>query len=107
MRKHLYLVVENERYPDREGGVSIHDTRATPSSKNEQTVQHMRNFETGDEWTVTHVSLGYVDFDDEDEYEEQIGDAVKRKLAEIDERHLIDAGLDPDEVLGGDEDDGE
>lgn len=107
MRKHLYLVVENERHPDREGGVSIRDSRAPRSSKNEQTVQHMRNFETGDEWDVTHVSMGYVDFDDEDEYEEQIGDAVKRKLTEIDERHLRDAGVDPEEVLPDGGDDGD
>lgn len=104
MRKHLYLVVENEERPEREGGVQIFDSRLTPSSKNEQTVHHMRNMETGETWEKTLVSMGYVDFDDEDEYEEQIGDAVKRKLTEIDERHLHDAGVDPEDVLpdGGD-----
>ncbi len=101
MRKHLYLVVENEEHPEREGGVSVLNTRATPSSKNEQTIHHMRNFETGETWTKTMVSLGYEDFEDEEDYEERLGEVTKRKLAEIDERHLEDAGLDPDEVLDG------
>lgn len=102
MRKHLYLVVEDDNYPDREGGVQILDSRLTPSSKNEQTVHHMRNFETGEEWTKTLVSMGYVDFADEDEYEDNIGDAIKRKLAEIDEQHLRDAGLDPETATATD-----
>jgi len=104
MRKHLYLVIENERHPGRNGGVSVRDSRAPRSSKNEQTTQQMRDIETGDEWEVTHVSLGYVDYDDEDEYEEQIGDDMVDKLGEIDEQHLRDAGLDPDEVFDGGDD---
>jgi len=99
MRKHFYLVVENENHPEREGGVSICDSRAHPSEKNAQTTHHMRNFEAGEEWTKTMVSLGHADFEDEEDYEERVGEACRRKLAEIDEQHLLDAGLDPKEVL--------
>lgn len=45
------------------------------------------------------VGRGYVDFADEQEYEETIDDAIKAKLDEIDESHLENAGLDPQEVL--------
>jgi len=99
MRKHLFLVVEEEKRPEKEGGVSIYDSRPHPSSKNEQTIHHMRNFETGEEWTKTMVSMGYVDFEDEEDYQNRIDEACRRKLGEIDEQHLTDAGLDPEEAL--------
>ncbi|RDZ61410.1 hypothetical protein C5B90_19255 [Haloferax sp. Atlit-12N] len=99
MRKHFYLVVESEKNPDREGGVSIYENQQRPSSKNEQTVHQMRNLETNETWTKTMVSLGYVDFEDEDDYEERAHEKMLEKLAEIDESHLRDAGLDPEEVF--------
>jgi len=101
MRKFLYLVVENEERPEREGGVSILNSRATPSEKNVQTVHHMRDMDTGERWTKTMVSLGHADFSDQEEYEEQIDDVVDEKFAEIDKRHLLDAGVDPEDVLDG------
>lgn len=99
MRKHFYLVVENERHEDREGGVTIFDNRLTPSEKNSQTVHHKRDLETGETWNATYVSLGYYDFEDEDEYVENGVEIIEEKLAEIDEQHLIDSGVEPEEVL--------
>lgn len=107
VRKHLYLVVESSRDSDIVGCVEHRDTRREKSSKNEQTVHHGRDVETLCEWERTLVSMGYHDFDNEDQFERQIDDIIKQKLSEIDERHLRDAGLNPDDVLDDvDESDG-
>lgn len=98
MRKHLYLVVDHPN-DDLVGNIEVTDSRKPRSAKNEQTTSDKRNVETGEFYQQTNVSLGYVDYENEDEYEDQIVDDMKRKLVEIDERHLHDAGLDPDEVL--------
>jgi len=98
-RKHFYLVVDAPD-EDRIGGVDITDTRRMVSEKNKQTTQQFRNLETGDTYTEDAVSLGYHDFDDEEDYEERVGEVVTEKLGEVDERHLEDAGLDPKEVIG-------
>lgn len=100
MRKYLYLIVD---HPDdyRVGQVEITETRKPRSSKNEQVVMDMRDLDTDETFQATMVSFGHVDYADEDEYEDQIVDDMKSKLAEIDERHLVDAGLDPDDVFDG------
>lgn len=98
-RKHFYLVTEHED-SDQVGRVSIGDSRLANGSKNEETAIHTFDEDTGDfEILGKRVSMGYIDFESEDDYEENIGDAVRRKLGEIDERHLHKAGLDPNEVL--------
>lgn len=98
-RKHLYLITEHED-EERVGGVSFADKRLSRSSKNEETPIHKFDEEAGD-FVVAgkRVSLGYVDFEDEEDYEENALEAMTRKLAEIDEEHLEKAGLDPNEVL--------
>jgi hypothetical protein len=99
MRKHLYLITEHEEQ-DRVGGISITDSRLSRASKNDETPIHQIDHEKEDFVVVgKQVALGYVDFDDEDDYEDRISDEIKRKLAEVDRSHLEKAGLEPEEVL--------
>ena len=99
MRKHLYLITEHEE-EDRVGGVSFMDKRLSRSEKNSETPIHNLDHDKEDFVVVgKQVSLGYVDFDDEDDYEENAVDAMKQKLDEVDRRHLEKAGLEPEEVL--------
>jgi len=99
MRKHLYLVTEHEN-EDHVGGIKITDTRLSRSSKNSETPWHKFDEEEKD-FVVAgkQVSMGYVDFEDEEDYEDRIADEIQRKLAEIDSEHLEKAGLEPQEVL--------
>lgn len=98
MRKHLYLIVDHPE-DDRVGQVKITDTRLPRSDKNNRTPASAMNVETGERWEYTVVSMGYVDYEGEEEYEEKIADDVQEKLTEIDEGHIEAAGLDPDGVL--------
>lgn len=98
MRKHFYLIVE---HPDeeKEGCVQISNTRIESGEKNVETTAHIFDEEEGDFLDKRVVSLGYVDFEDESEYEGRVSEAVKDKLSEVDEQHLVNAGLDPDDVF--------
>ncbi len=97
MRRHFYLVVDSP-HDGRVGGCDIRDSRYPGASKNEQTVQQRRNLESGETYEETIVSLGYVDYESESEYEANVVDDMNEKLAEIDDQHLRDAGVDPEEV---------
>lgn len=99
MRRYFYLVTENGRNPDREGGVSVSDMRRHRSKKNEERVANKRDIETGDTWEERYVSFGHHDFEDEEDYVENVGDVLQEKLTEIDVEHLENAGLEPEEVL--------
>lgn len=97
VRKHLYLITENE---DEEivGSVKELETPLATGEKNVETKS--QTYEDGQFWTVgKHVGLGYVDFATEEEYQDEIHDEIIRKLGEIDQKWLKKAGLDPDEVL--------
>lgn len=98
MRKHFYLITEH-RDADRVGLVEVTDTRKAMAEKNVAVTGRKRDLDSGEVYTYRYVSLGYVDFDDEADYEENAGAATRRKLSEIDEQHLADAGVDPKEVL--------
>jgi hypothetical protein len=98
VRKHLYLITEHEN-DDRVGLVTVLDTRLSRSAKNEETPIHVLDEEAKDFRTVgKQVSLGYVDFESEQDYEKAFADELDRKLAEIDDCHLHKAGHDPAEV---------
>lgn len=99
MRRYFYLITENERYPDRVGGVSIEDMRRARAKKNEERVAQKRDLETMETWEERYASLGHHDFEDEDDYEENAVAVMKEKLAEIDESHLRKVGIDPDEFF--------
>lgn len=103
MRKHFYLITDHDRDEDKIGQVQITDTQkyGTTARKNEEGVSQHHNLETGERWTQHEVGLGYVDFEHEEQYERTVGEVTQDKLAEIDEKHLEKAGLDPDEVLNG------
>lgn len=94
MRKYLYLVLDS---PDEDtiGNVEVHDTpKTTMAEKNQPGPTHIRDLETGETWTEQHVGLGYYDFEDEADYEENIFDVMRTKLREIDQDHLDDAGVE-------------
>jgi len=97
-RKHLYLITEHED-EDFVGRIRITDKRESRASKNDETPFHGLDKEAGEFYIKgKQVSMGYVDFEDEDDYEENIGDAIDRKLREIDEEHHEKAGVELDEV---------
>lgn len=100
MRKHFYLITDH-RDESKIGNVEITDTRkdASTAQKNEEGVCQFTNLETGERWTQHEVGLGYVDFEHEEQYERTVGKVTRDKLAEVDEKHLKKAGLDPEEVL--------
>lgn len=94
MRKHLALIIEHDD-PERVGLIASYDSRPSRLIKNEPAPIQIRDDEKRGFATVgKKVGLGYVDFDDEDDYEENFGDAVKRKLTEIDAKWLDKAGMD-------------
>lgn len=99
MRRYFYLITANERNGDRVGGVSINTNRRQRSEKNTEVATDKRDLETNDVWEERYVSLGYHDFEDEEDYEENVGDVIQEKLEDIDDRHLETAGLDPKGVL--------
>lgn len=97
MRRHFYLVIEaNDE--SKEGGVDILEQRYERAKKNEQRVIEKRNLETNERFNETVVSLGYYDFENEEDYRERNFLVSLEKLNEIDERHLEDAGLDVEMV---------
>jgi len=98
MRKHLYLITE---HPDdsKVGKLEIQDRRHEAAEKNKEVAVQKMGLDSGDRWTYKVVGLGYLDFDSERDYQENIADRYPEKLAEIDEEHIEAAGLDPQEVL--------
>lgn len=107
MRKHLYLITD---HPDEEkvGLLKITESRLRGAKKNEErTLRAVPKsaFEDDDvsipeaRFEYRCVGLGYVDFDDEADYDENIADEVDRKLGEIDAEYLEKSGHDPAEVL--------
>lgn len=98
-RVHFYLITDHED-EDKVGLVRQCETRYTKSSKNEKTAFYQFDDEAGEFYPQgKHVSMGYVDFESDDPSEEELLDAIQRKLAEIDERHIEDAGHDVEAVL--------
>ena len=95
MRKHLYLITDhpNEDYV---GNVEMTGHRYTRVEKNDEGVVDTRNIETGEETTYWCVGLGYHDFDDHDDYEENAADVVQEKLAKIDAKWQEKAGVEPE-----------
>ena len=93
MRKYLYLITE---HPDEDviGKIEAADSPHLGATKNEEIVYTLRNTVSGE---VTGekgvVSIGYADFEDEEEYEQQWPEVIKRKLREIDQSHLEKAGV--------------
>lgn len=99
MRKHLYLITEHED-ADWVGGIKVTDSRLTGAEKNHETPFHYYDEENGEFYIGgKQVSMGYVDFEDESDYEAEIEDEIQRKMGEIDTKHLEKAGHDPEEVL--------
>jgi hypothetical protein len=98
MRKHLHLITN---HPDEDyiGLVEFRDHPVPTVEKNKEGVVKKRNIETGEGYAIRAVGMGYVDFEDEADYEENALPAIKEKLAEIDVEHLENAGLDPETAL--------
>jgi len=95
MRKHLYLITE---HPDNEqvGRVELRDRRHELVEKNEEGVVETFNTGTGERREFWCVGLGYYDFEDEDQYEEAVGDVCREKLSEVDAKWHEKAGVEPE-----------
>jgi len=98
MRKYLYLITEHPN-EDRVGQLEIQDRRHEVAEKNKEVAVQKMGLDSGDRWTYKVVGLGYIDFESEEDYQENIVDEYPKKLAEIDEKYIELAGLDPQEVL--------
>jgi hypothetical protein len=99
MRKHLYLITEH-RDDEKQGQVFAASRRRSRSKKNEERPIQTFDKEAGDFIEIgQQVHLGYVDFEDEADFEEHGFGAIQRKLSEIDACWLEKAGLDTEEVL--------
>lgn len=93
MRKHLALVIEHED-EDRVGGVMFYDSPKARLTKNEPTPMRTFDKEAGEFPIVgKEVSLGYVDFEDEEAYENWPLENLHDKLREIDHEWLEKAGV--------------
>ena len=93
MRKHFYLVTEDDN-PERVGAIMTTDSRRTKPTKNEEAPVHTFDEDNGDfEERGKLVGMGYADFDDEDDLETRIETVIKRKLNEIDDEWVEKAGV--------------
>lgn len=97
VRKHLYLLVS---HPDEEleGLIESREKPYPTGKKNEVRRVDKRNLDTGDGFTIKVVGLGYHDFQSADPDGETFTSVAEKKLAEIDDEHLREAGMDPEEV---------
>lgn len=95
MRKHLYLITE---HPDGDcvGNVELSERRHALVEKNSEGVVETFNVDTGEERKYRCVGLGYHDFADEQDYEENAADIIQEKLAGIDTKWQEKAGIEPE-----------
>jgi len=99
MRKHFYLITEHED-DERVGLIGITDKQFSRVLKNEESPIHVLDEEEeGFRIVGKRVGMGYVDFEDEDDYDDRVGEATRQKLGEIDEEWLDKAGHDSEEVF--------
>src|SRR6056297_858484 len=92
-RKHLALVVEHQD-DDRVGGVMFYDSPKARLTKNQATPIQQFDEEDGDFYIAgKEVSLGYVDFEDEQAYKDWPLENLHEKLREIDREWLEKAGI--------------
>jgi hypothetical protein len=92
-RKHLALTVAHEDEA-RVGTVAFYDSPKARLTKNKPSPITVLDESAEDFRTVgREVSLGYVDFEDEAEYDSRAVEAMERKLREIDREWLEQAGI--------------
>jgi hypothetical protein len=97
MRKHLALIIEHDD-PERVGLIATYDSRPSRLIKNEPSpIQVLDEDKQGFATVGKKVGLGYVDFEGEDDYEENVFDEAERKLADIDAKWLDKAGVELEE----------
>lgn len=93
VRKHLSLVIEHDD-EDRVGGVMFYDSPKARLCKNEPSPMQRFDEENGDFYVAgKEVSLGYVDFEDEQAYEDWPLENLHEKMREIDYEWLEKAGV--------------
>lgn len=97
-RDHLYLITSHPE-DSHVGCIERREKRYEMAKKNEEARVDKLNGETGERFTMKVVGLGYHDFESDDPDEETFVRVYQEKLSEIDEDHLREAGLDPEEVL--------
>lgn len=94
MRKYLYLITEHPD-PEKVGKVEARDSPRAVAEKNREVQFGRRNVETGDALEPEKVvGLGYHDFEDQQDYEQNWPTVVTEKLQDIDTQFLTKAGID-------------
>ncbi|MFD1527316.1 hypothetical protein [Halolamina salina] len=92
-RLHLYLVTSHPK----EEYVGLVESREQPYAVAEKNVERRvdkRNVETNEGFVMKVVGLGYHDFESSDPDPDHFSRVTKRKLAEIDDEYLEQAGVD-------------
>ena len=95
-RKHFYLITEH-KHDDRVGCVSVSDTRRTRPTKNEEGPITVLDEECKDFRDVgKQVGLGYHDFADPSEYEDNdlVADIMQAKIRSVDRKWAEKAGVE-------------
>ena len=83
MRKFLYYIENGDKehnYPT--GEVMVRDAPLSVNKGDTEIVTH-RNIESGEQWKVTYTGLGYKDFDDEKDYENNSHNILKERVENI------------------------
>lgn len=85
MRRHFARVTDGDGHPDlREGLLEVRSKPFPTLKKGEERVSHRLNRETGEEYDVKMVYLGYHDFENQEEYEQSLQEVVEQKMDEVD-----------------------
>jgi hypothetical protein len=93
MRKHFYLITEHED-EEKVGRFLISETRYSKAPKNEEAPITVLDKDAGDFREIGQkVHLGYADFDDEDDYKENVGEVCRTKTREVDAKWREKAGV--------------
>ena len=96
MRKYFYLITEHED-EDRVGGVSVYDSPLSRATKNNEAGICVLDEEEQDFRDIgKQVGLGYHDFEDEDEYNdnELLADVMQAKIRSVDRKWARKAGVE-------------
>lgn len=90
MRRYFAKVVDPNGHPSlKEEHVQIQDKPFASLEVGEEGIVQLRNRKTQELYKVTMIGLGYHDFEDKEDYEENVGDVVEEKLDEHGIEHSI------------------
>lgn len=83
MRRYFAKITDGGDHPKLdEDKVKIQDKPFGTLEKGVERPLNLMNVETGERFELKAVSLGYHDFDDQEDYRENVGDVIERKMEE-------------------------